>query len=173
MVKITLTPVEQQIAFYINDERTKHNTHNHVPCQKFSQKTNIELDGCGSELAVARHLNLYPDFCTDRPGKCDDLRTHQGLIIDVKNYSEYQVPEKITQRRIKPDFFVFTKGRMPTYTIHGWVPWDEIIREEFLVQARYNRAYRLPEALGLREVSDRPRGSMVSVFNCSCPGGCS
>jgi hypothetical protein len=168
-VRVVLTPIEQMIARWVNDERTKYNTRREVVCQKFSDRVGIELDGYGAELAVARHFNLYPDFCIDKPGKVDDLTTRKGEIIDVKNYSRIQIPE-----RHKPvDYFVFVRGSIPNYEILGWVEYGKVVRPEYLKPAKFNHSYQPPEDV-VRQSGSKPHGGVTSLFqyHCGCGNVC-
>lgn len=165
-IRVVLTPVEVMIARWVNDERQKYNKNGSVVCRKFSKRDNIELDSYGAELAAARHFNLYPDFCTDRPGKVDDLTTRKGEIIDVKNYSRIQIPE---QHKVV-DFFVFTRGTLPNYEIMGWAEYGKVVRPEYLKPAKYNNSYQPPEDV-VRQSGSKPHGGVTSVFQRLCVCG--
>lgn len=173
-VRVTLTATEIMLANFVNDERNKHNRRTGAKCRKFSERCDIELHGMGAELAVARHLNLYPDLVLDEPGKMDDLRSHSGKIIDVKNCSSgFQIPEyypeRVRKSGIKIDVFVFTRGDIPNYEIFGWVEYDTLIVPGRLKKAKFNNSYQIADR-ELRSVNTFPlsgRGCVVHVC-----GGC-
>jgi hypothetical protein len=97
-----------------------------------------EINGFGAEMALAKFLNVYPDFTLTKEQGAPDLWVSYGeervFRVDVK-HTVYGSGKLIAPRWKKPedtDLYVLVTGRMPEFTIVGWAWAEELLLEENL-----------------------------------------
>lgn len=112
-----------------------------VDQKKFKEKSGFHIDRLGflGEMALAKCMNLMPDFSVGPQANGADLVTHDGIRIDVKT-TERPDGNLIVKPKENPDvdyyFLVRWDERFLCATIVGW------IKKEKLRQERYERVIR-------------------------------
>ena len=95
--RITLNEIEKQTAVILARSRKKNNADNGMK-SKITVDYDVnkaELEGVAGELAMAKLLNVYPDYTIyTRSSRCGtepyDLLLSNGLCVDVKTTSYYK-----------------------------------------------------------------------------------
>jgi len=130
---VTLTPYEVRIVEFIAKHRNLANS-NVANCKQSTESDyEIHKQGFGAEFAVAKLLNVFPDF-TIGEHPLFDVITRYGLGIDVKQRSRDDAPLMAMTWKVKqrPDAFVLCVGRLPSYRVVGQLSADEVFRAENL-----------------------------------------
>lgn len=130
-MKVTLTLMEQRLAKALARWRQDTQRENGVTDRRVSEKheVDIDLEGAGAELALARVLNVYPDL--DNTPSEEDLVTRDGRRVDVKatRYSSGRLLAVPWKRGHPADVYVLMVGKFPTYRIAGWIPREELFQD--------------------------------------------
>lgn len=130
-MKVALTPIEQRLAKALAEMRYSTQRANGVTDRRVSdkQETDIDLEGAGAEIALARVLNVYPDL--DNKAGDEDLVLKDGRRVDVKS-TRYKSGRllAVPWKKGKPaDLYVLLIGSFPEYRIAGWVTRDELFND--------------------------------------------
>ena len=129
-MKIVLTEIEVNLANLMSDVMQQFAVNNNYQKRRIDGRTDYELmrHGAGAELAVARVLNVYPDFTSDY-SKVD--LTWRGQTINVKQ-TKYQkgrllIPE---YQGKTAEWYILVTGELPEYTIRGVAHTDLVFGRE-------------------------------------------
>jgi hypothetical protein len=144
MKKICLSELEVQICKSIALQRRKADRDAGID-EKYlgpGDGEHRDIQGVCAEFAIAKLMNLYPDFTTNprRGGK--DLTDKNGKRIDVKQ------TDKENGNLIAPfhksvnevDIYVLVIGTNP-YQVVGWCKSAELIRDENIKDFGYGKTY--------------------------------
>jgi hypothetical protein len=113
----------------------------------------LDVDGCGSEIAVAKYLGLYWGANFGENGV--DIKPN----IDVK-FTKHQNGRLLIRPEAGDDVkFVLVKGGMPDYELIGWIMGGDAKKPEFLDKPDWKRPelYCVPE-----EALRKFRGSYIN-----------
>jgi len=148
-VKVTLTPMEQRLAKALARWRQDTQRANGVTDRRVSEKheVDIDLEGAGAELALARVLNVYPDL--DNVPSEEDMVTRHGVRVDVKatRYTTGRLLAVPWKKGHPADVYVLMVGKFPSYRVAGWIPTAELFQEQNLQDFGSGkvRGYALPQ----------------------------
>lgn len=137
MTVITLSDFEILVCTVLAKKRREINRannvteHNYGPQSRSSEQIlyQSELDGVGAEFAVAKLLNLYPDFSTNPRSGSAELVTHKNKRIDVKQtvYAHGHLIANNQKKIGEADLYILVIGTIPTFEIVGWCYENELI----------------------------------------------
>ncbi len=143
-----LTTIEQRLAKAVAIAKSKRRTGNSEPggpeYRKMGPSLRVDrlIQGLGAELAVARHLNVYPDLGEEYSAL--DL-TWRGVGVEVKStykrYGDLLVPAY--QKGRGACIYVLAWGRFPQYEIVGFSTPKEIFREQNRFDPGKGECYKL------------------------------
>lgn len=149
IVNVTLNHTEAEICEELAEKRYKNNRKENVVNLKVSDQPwkEVELDGLGAEFAVAKALNIYPDFIISARAGGVELVARNHARIDVKQtkYPDGRLLSLITKKDEDIDVFVLVTGRMPKYRIVGWCFSEELLVDENIVDLGYGPTYALTQ----------------------------
>ena len=92
----------------------------------------VELEGVGAELAFCKLMNVYPD--TGNGPRPEDCHLPDGRRVDVKA-TQHENGHLLAVRWKKPGavhVYVLMIGEFPRYRCVGFLPSDDLLREERL-----------------------------------------
>ena len=135
-----------------------------VPDKKVGKQSGAkaDLDGFGAEMAVAKFLNVYPQFALTQGKRDADLwvtyNQQQVFSVDVKQtvYASGKLIAPNWKTLENADIYVLVTGEMPEFTIVGWAWAKDLIQKENLRDMGYGKqglAYSLTQQQ-LREFTD-------------------
>jgi len=140
-MRVTLNGIEANLAKTVGTQRHSQNRKNGTNLEANSTPEN-DINGFGAELAVARVLNLYPDM-TIGPHKRGYDMIYKDYRIDVK--STRSEPGYLMAKNWRKagdcDMYVHVSGKLPRYTINGWVWSNELISAANLNDMGYGEHY--------------------------------
>jgi hypothetical protein len=148
-MKIQLNVSEQNITKELSQKRYENNRAENIENKKIGRQSNYEtdLDGFGAELAVAKYLNIYPDFTIEPRNGGIDLTLKSGCTIDVKQtrYNNGKLIATMKKEKDKnvADIFVLVTGIFPAYDIVGWCKKNELINQNNVIDLGYGNTYGL------------------------------
>lgn len=131
-VTIILNTFELRVCKTLGKERYDVDVANNIVDRKADPKrtgVDISISGTKGEFAVAKYLNLYPDFTTHiRGGGCDLY--HGEMKIDVKNAHPHQNLMTPTFKKLgEADIYICIAGDNP-FKILGWCYEKELINPD-------------------------------------------
>ena len=151
-MKITLTSHEMYLAANTGIIRQITNLKNGLK-DRYGAETqkgwDIHIEGCGGELAVAKHFNLF------WTGNIGNLSLADVGNIQVRTTS-WDTGRLIIHPKDKDDdIFILVTGAMPTYTIQGYMTAKEAKQDQWWEDPRrQNRwAYFIPQK-SLHQISE-------------------
>ena len=146
---IQLNEAEERLARYLGKRRYSNNRKEGVADAQVGKQTKEEIDlqGVAGEIAVAKHLNLYPDLGVEVRSGSWDLRTHSGLTIDVKttSYHSGKLVAPMGTSVGKADVYVLVVGTIPTFRIVGWAFAKSLVDESRIADLGYGPTYALEQ----------------------------
>jgi len=134
-MNITLNEAEQKLCYYIAKRRYQNARSNSIPDHKIGPQSceETDLEGIGAEVAWCKVNNLYPDTeITEGYTPAEDCISHNGLRIDVKStkYPNGHLLATLKKKDKRCDLYALVIGAFPTYRIAGYVPAEELFKEE-------------------------------------------
>ena len=143
-MKVSLTEIEisiAKIAGKMLHEYSIQNGYSTVKKRDDRSQLELQIEGFGYELAVAKALNVYPDFSSEY-SKID--LCWKGRTINVKG-TKYS-----SGRLLVPDFqgktadwYILVTGQLPEYQIRGVAHADDIFKQENIGDLGRGKAYML------------------------------
>jgi len=133
---ITLNEAEIRLAAFVGKKRHLCSRANGIVDRQFGDqdKFQIDIDGCMGEIALCKHLNIYPDLdakpvgqATDR-GDCE----YRGLAIDVKTtrYKTGRLPCALWKNNMVDVYVLMIADGSPSLRCAGWAYAAELKRQE-------------------------------------------
>ena len=150
-VEYTLTELEQKLCSVGAEMRYNSNRTAGVKNDKrANERSNKDVDGVGlaGELAVAKHLNLYPDLTIFTRKGGADLITHTDKSIDVKTtfYDNGKLLAHCGKTYKNINIFVLVTAKFyPTVVIRGWVRREQLINDDNIGGIGYGKAYLMEQ----------------------------
>jgi hypothetical protein len=86
----------------------------------------LQIEGAGGELAVAKALNVYWD------GSVNTLRAPDLSGIQVRTRSQRDYDLIVWPDDSPDDLYVLVTGQMPEYRIHGWIRGSDAMQDRWL-----------------------------------------
>jgi hypothetical protein len=144
---IQMTEEERRIAGFVAKCRMESCKSNHVADKQMGKQSpdQIEYDGVLSEMAVAKVMNLYPDFTiVPRKGGCD-LTDHDGIKIDVKStrYEHVILCVHKDKNILDSDIYIMTKIKDRTVEIVGYATSGDIFQPSNLKDLGHGLTYAI------------------------------
>lgn len=143
---VTLTEAEVRLADYIGRRRDQVNRAAGVIDRRRDATGEIDRDGFGAELALARILNVYPDLSlSPRQGGGDLL--WGGVWVDVKQTGREYGRLIATAWKNGEDvpLYALMTGTMPSFTFRGFAPAHALLAADRLTDLGYGPTYVLPQ----------------------------
>lgn len=142
-VSVTLNAYELKICKFLADERQNTNDANGVKDRRIDPNRNsfeVHFQGTKGEFAVAKYLNIYPDFNVySRKGGHDLVYCEKKL--DVKNaHPHVNLMTPATKQLGEADIYVCVTGDNPIILL-GWCYERALINPNRLVDWTPVRAY--------------------------------
>ena len=155
-VEYTLTDLEQKICSVGAKMRYVSNRKAGVKVTKIAPNSHrdVEVIGIAGELAVAKYLNIYPDFTILVRKGGADLVTHDGRRIDVKStfYHTGQLMAFYKNPYNDIDSFVLvTTKDYPKVVLRGWIDKKELLNERNVADLGYGKVFCM-EQKGLKDI---------------------
>lgn len=117
----------------------------------------MEVDGIGGELAVARHLKIYPNLDMGmKYGGCD-LVSRTGVRIEIKttNHKSGKILAQEWKKAEDSDIYILVTGQFPEFELAGWCYTKDLIKPENLIPQRQGKCYEWQHD-DLRPMSEKP-----------------
>ena len=156
-VEYTLTELEQKLCSTGGKMRYNSNRKAGLPNAKVSKRNPMEIEklGIAGELAVAKHLNVYPDLSIFVRKGGADLVTHSDKKIDVKT-TFYDRGKLIafykTDYGDVDTFVLVTAEHYPTVVIRGWAKREDLINNDKIGNLGYGKVFVM-EQNELRDIN--------------------
>jgi hypothetical protein len=148
---ITLSEHEARIAKWIGKERTAINRRHQVGDQRRSVDLSgeeVDIDGMGAEMALAKMLNVYPDFgLSPRHGGMDALWGGVGVDVKTTRYPDGRLiatPLKSAETGVA--LYALLVGRLPTYEFKGFVTATQLFAVSRLTDLGHGPTYAVKQA---------------------------
>ena len=146
-MKVVLNEQELAFARYLAQVRQQYDEQVNATNKKATAKSDLDIAimGFEGEFAVAKHLNLYPDFENNFQATHYDLITNKGVLIDVKTTDvkrDYVYVEGGKQPR-NDLIYVFVLKLQGIYLIIGW-QWSTWIIQEQYKKTIHTPCYQYP-----------------------------
>lgn len=130
---IELNTTEQRLAKYIARCRYEYDRTTNAQSTVYGAETPEfrELNSVGAELAFCKMNNIYPDLDTEHFG-IEDCLLNDGRLVDVKSTTleHGKLMVKAIARKGKSDIFALIVGTFPRFRFAGWLPYDEVCKQE-------------------------------------------
>lgn len=119
-MRVELSSTEVQIARYIGKLRDQ--LLNHQPhTRDFTGKLkNNDIEASAGELAVAKVLNVYPEWSPAPKAPKFDLQLN-GQHIDVKT-TQHEKGNLLIPNLNEDNIYVLVRGSMPNFEVVGYIP---------------------------------------------------
>jgi hypothetical protein len=151
---IQMTEEEHRIAKYIAGCRMASCKANHVTDKQMGKQSpdQIEYDGVLSEMAVAKVMNLYPDFTTQPRHGGVDLTDHDGTRIDVKStrYDDVIMCVHKDKDPNEVDIYIMTRIKDKTVEVIGYLTSPDVFKDSNLRDLGHGLTYAI-DAKDLKE----------------------
>lgn len=155
MQRVELNAFELGICMGLAEERQMMNEYNYVVDRRIAiDKSSVEvhLQGVKGELALAKYLNVYPDFTTNCRKGGSEL-VYRGWRLDAKNRNPYRdLMTPASKRPGEADIYVCITGDNPLILL-GWCFDKEFIIPERIVTWTPIKSYFMEEK-ELRDMND-------------------
>jgi hypothetical protein len=149
---VELNPMEQAVCMVLAMQRYANNRAAGTRNAKRGGQSNLDtdLEGIAAEFAFCKLFNLYPDLSMERPKADEDLgdcTLKDGRGVDVKG-TKYKTGKLIAVpwKKGKAPLFALMVGTFPKYTFKGFMPADELLREERLGSLGHGPTYIADQA---------------------------
>ena len=152
--QVTLNPYECKIARYVGKMRRQADRHNELQDQLCTTSTtddpyDTDAQAFAAEMAVAKYLNLYPDF-NPSSHKPYELVLN-GHKIDVK-HTKLQTGNLLIHTLHVDLLYILVRGEMPRLSICGYVRGEDV--NELGAYIERNNHYWLVECRLLRNIDE-------------------
>ena len=144
-MEIILTEEEVRIARYIAKQKVDFSGANNYDSKKRDERSHLEItaQGLSAEMAVAKHLNVYPDL--DARYSPYDL-IYNGFKINVKStiadHHDLLIPD---YQQSRSDFYILVTGKVPVLNIRGVATSGMIYNDQNMVDLGKGVCYRLKQ----------------------------
>jgi len=147
---ITLNKAEQLIAIHLALERTNNARANGIKNKRMGNQPDwiTDLDGIGGELAAAKYFQVYPDTAIVLNLPTYDLLTRSNKRVDVKTtkHKAGQLLATLKKKTDDCDIFVLVVGEFPEYTLVGWSPSEDLIKQANIKDLGHGKGYALSQS---------------------------
>lgn len=132
---VNLSEAETEIVKLLAEKRYQINRDQGIKDRKIGDQSNTKVDeqGMAGEIAVAKHLNLYPDLTIEVTKGGIDLTLEDGTTVDVKT-TEYDdghlLAPTYKKDREHADIFILVTGEIPEFKIRGWAKSETLFQED-------------------------------------------
>lgn len=115
----------------------------------------IDIDGIMGEFALARMMNVYPDFTAYARNGGADLMSRDGLSIDVKTtrYADGQLLGEVKKKDAPCDVYVLMIVDDRSARFAGWISGKRLFRDDYLTDLGHGPTYAVPQDQLRREAS--------------------
>lgn len=145
--EVTLNPPEQAICLALAKQRHAANRAAGIRNAKRGRQSDEEtdLEGIGAEVAFCKLFNVYPDLSIE-PRKADqdegDCKLKDGRGVDVKA-TQYKTGKLIAVpwKKHNAPLFALMIGKFPKYAFKGFMPSEDLLREERIGSLGYGPTY--------------------------------
>ena len=135
---ITLSPEEIQFVKMVAatkhlPDRADKKLGNNEYTDEYSKQ--INFDGFMGELAVARALNVYPEFAMPKDTVSRIDGTFMGVTYDVKTtrYEKGHLLQSLgADKYTEADIFILCVVDEPTVRIAGWIAAEELFTDRYM-----------------------------------------
>lgn len=142
--RVTLSPQEIAIVRYIAQKRYEAARSAGVKDQRLdTSSTVLDIEGFGAEMAFCKKFNFYPDFTVGARSGGFDVLTRKGAKVDIK-YTQYQTGHLLATLKKKgtdTDIYVLVIGKLPNYTIVGYMAAEDLFKDENLKDMGHGVGY--------------------------------
>jgi len=156
-VEYTLTELEQKLCSTGGKMRYNSNRKAGLPNAKVSKRNPMDIEklGIAGELAVAKHLNVYPDLSIFVRKGGADLITHDDKKIDVKT-TFYGKGKLIAFYKTDygdiNTFVLVTAQHYPKVVIRGWAKKEDLINKDRIGDLGHGKVFVM-EQNELRDIN--------------------
>ena len=144
-MKIELSEFEQRVARVMADLRRDSNVF--LDDSKIGKQPwhEMELEGCGSELAAAKALNVYPDLTNEEPALADLIFHGNTVDVKVTKYKSGKLLAPLNKKNKSCDLYVLVIGQFPNYEVVGVATKEMLISKDSVIDVGYGRTYGLQQ----------------------------
>ena len=160
---LTLNLAEQRLATFLGTMRHRVNRQAQVVDQQHSPTLTgleVDIDGVGAEIALARILNVYPDLTLEPRRGGGDL-TVAGVTIDVKTtrYPHGRLVATLYKQPGDVEVYALMVGQMPHYTLKGFCTADHLFAMQHIINLGHGplRAVEQTDLLTLADLTPAQR----------------
>lgn len=147
MARITLSPTEVEIAKVVGFRRWEiASVHARPTARDFTGDLLAnDVESVAAEMAVAKALNLYPEWSpTEGEVPTFDLK-HNGHKLDVKS-TKHPNGNLLIPNPLDDNTYVLTRGKSPTFEIVGCMPGNMVKKVGIYTDQVYIPCWTVPSS---------------------------
>lgn len=150
MSRIILNATEQRLAQYVGRCRAQVNRAGGVRDQQCSHRMTgeeVDVEGAGAEIALAKLLNVYPDLSLEpRKGGADLLWGVLRVDAKTTRYPQGQLLATMYKTRGGVDVYALLVGPFPTYELKGFCSEAQLFDVERITDLGRGPTRAVPQA---------------------------